>query len=273
MHQALRGVELLSPSFRHSWFLLGNHDLFHRNQRDITSVEFAKHVPNITIIDEPTTIEDVIFLPWLLPDEHKSLKLDGRYVFGHLEVAGFLRNAKSPMPETPHSLTTALFERQDTVFSGHFHWRQFAKNVCYLGNAMPFDFRDDGDTDRGLMLLEWGHDPIFRHWPDQPLYQSIKLTELLDHARTVLKPNMTLRVAVDMPLDYEEAQEMRDALIKAYGLRKIELSHSRDHIDQGTIAEDVTFQTVDQIVLSGLQDIESAGLSPQRLIELYQSLL
>ena len=42
---------------------------------------------------------------------------------------------------------------------------------------MPFDFTDDGETERGMMLLEWGHDPIFRTWPDQPLYRSIKLSQ------------------------------------------------------------------------------------------------
>jgi hypothetical protein len=137
---------------------------------------------------------------------------------------------------------------------------------------MPSDFRDDGDDQRGIMLLEWGHDPIFKAWPEQPLYRSIKLSQLADN-RKALKPNMTVRLEVDLPLEYEEAQQLRDGLVKRYGLRKIELCHGRNQVDEPEQTEDVAFQTVDQIVLSGLQGIESAGLSAQRLIEIYQSLI
>src|ERR1044071_7985583 len=85
MDASLRGLEMLSEGFKQTWFIPGNHDEFYRDRRDISSIEYAKHVPNIAVINDPLTIDDVTFLPWLMPDEHKSLKLDGRYVFGHLE--------------------------------------------------------------------------------------------------------------------------------------------------------------------------------------------
>lgn len=272
MHSALRGLEMISAGFRRSWFITGNHDQFYRQKRDITSIEFAKHLPHIILVNDPLTIDDVTFLPWLLPDEHKTLDLASRYVFAHLEMAGFLRNTKSVMPESEHTMTSKQFVAQDCVFTGHFHMRQMQDNICYIGNVLPFNFNDDGDDDRGMMLFEWGHDPIFQAWPGQPLYRSITLSALLDTAATVLKPNMTLRVSVDLPLNYEDAQEMRETLIQAYGLRKIELSHCHTQIDQEP-ETDVAFQTVDQLVFESLQGIQSVGLSSQRLIEIYQSLI
>ena len=79
---------------------------------------------------------------------------------------------------------------------------------------------------------------------------------------------MTLRLTVDLDLKYEEAQELRDGLVRDYGLRKIELSHVRDEVEDDGV--EVEFQTIDQIVLQALDNIESAGLSKQRLMEIYQ---
>jgi len=269
LHQALRGLELLSENFRHSWFILGNHDLYFRDRRDITSIEFARHIPNLTLINDPLEIDDVTFLPWLVGDEHQQLVVKTRYVFGHLEIAGFLRNSRSVMPEGPHTVVSQQLAGPDLILSGHFHKRQVSRgNICYVGNIMPFDFTDDGETERGMMLLEWGHDPIFRTWPDQPLYQSIKLSEL---SESVLKPRMTLRLTVDLDLKYEEAQDLRDGFVRDFGLRKIELNHVRDEIEDDDV--DIEFQTIDQIVLQALDNIESVGLSKQRLIEIYQELI
>lgn len=272
MHNALIGLEMLSAGFDRSWFITGNHDQFHRHRREVTSVAFAKHVPNIVLINDPFTVDGVTFLPWLMPDEHKTLDLSSRYVFGHLEVPGFYRNVNSVMPDTSHGVSLDQFAAQEWVFSGHFHSRQVLRNICYVGNVMPFNFTDDGDSERGIMLLEWGKDPEFRAWPGQPLYRSIKLSELLDNADRVLKQNMTLRVSVDLPIQYEEAAEIRESLVSAYGLRKVELNHYRDEVDQDDEI-DVEFKTVDQLVLASLENIESTGLSNSRLIEIYQNLI
>jgi DNA repair exonuclease SbcCD nuclease subunit len=272
MHAALQGLEMLSRSFQRTWFISGNHDLYHRNQRDISSIEFAKHVPNVIVVNDPTNIDGVSFLPWLVGDEHKTLDLrDVRYVFGHLELPGFLLNARVVMPETAHTPSVKQFAPVEWCFCGHFHQRQFSKNICYIGNVMPFNFNDDGDEARGLMLLEWGREPYFKAWPSQPTYRSVKLSELLDNADRILKQNMTLKIAVDIPLQYEEASAVRESLVANYGLRKVELNHYREEIDQEFV-QTSTIQTIDQLVIQGLQSIDSIGLSKERLIQIYTSL-
>ena len=103
------------------------------------------------------------------------------------------------------------FRNQDYVFTGHFHKRQIKKNVCYIGNAMPFDFNDENDSDRGIMLLQHGKEPIFREWPGQPLYRNVKLSDLLADPDAILRPHMTAQVTVDIVLRQEEIKEVRDA--------------------------------------------------------------
>jgi DNA repair exonuclease SbcCD nuclease subunit len=271
LHSALRGLEMVSEGFVHSYFITGNHDQFFRTRRDITSIEITKYIPNITLINDPLTLGDTTFLPWLMPDEHKTLNLSSRYVFAHLELSGFRSNTGHEMPESEHSQTTALFKQIEYCFTGHFHRRQHLKNVSYVGNIFPADFSDANDADRGIMLLQHGKEPEFRAWPQQPLYSTMTLTEMLSEPDRLLKQHMTVRATIDLPLRYEEAQEIRDSLITAYGLRKIEMINGVLETEQ-QFDPKVQFQSVDQIVLEGLSSVDSVELSPQRLIEIYASL-
>lgn len=274
MHAALRGIEMLSDAFKRSWFLMGNHDCYFRERRDITSIEFAKHIPNIIVVNDPLIVEDTTFLPWLMPGEDKTLDLKSRYVFGHLELAGFLTNARYEMPESDHTQSPSSFANVGEVYSGHFHKRQFRKNITYVGNLMPFDFNDDGDADRGIMLLRHARDPQFRAWPHQPLFKSMKLSELVHDADRLLRQNMTVRAMIDLPLSYEESQEVKETLTRAYGLRKIEMFNGLTTANQDQDGQDdMPIHTVDQTVIEGLRSIQSIELSPQRLVEIYNSLV
>lgn len=271
LYSGLKGLEMLSAGFKQSWFIPGNHDLFYRDKRDIASIEFAKHIPNIRIINDPLTVDDCTFLPWLMPEEHKTLNVKSKYVFSHLELPNFLMNSNVELPETEDSVDIKIFDETDYTFTGHFHWRQFKKNICYVGNIMPFNFSDENDSDRGMMLLETNKEPTFKKWPGQPLYRSMLLSELVADPDKMLKQNMTARVSLDIPLRIEEAQEIRDSLVKAYSLRKIELINGT--IDEQDFKDvNVKYKTVDQMVAEGLESVDVVELSNKRLTDIFWSL-
>jgi hypothetical protein len=277
MHQSLKAMEMLNEAFEVVHWIPGNHDLFYRDKRDISSISFAKHLPNIKIVDKPTTVAGVTFLPWLIGDE--SLKLRdtrSRYIFGHLEMGGFMMNAKVEMPETDHGLKASSFIHQDLVFSGHFHIRQQKGKVIYTGNTMPFNFSDNWDEERGMMFLEWGKDPFFKAWPDQPLFRTMRLSELLNKPQQLLKPKMTCRVGIDVDISYEEAQLIKDTFVSDYGLRKIELApQSSSSVNDQEFTGEVIYQTVDQIVVDGLMSVKDTGgggIKAETLVEIYKAL-
>jgi DNA repair exonuclease SbcCD nuclease subunit len=217
----------------------------------------------------------ITFLPWLVGDESKKLKrLKSRYIFGHLELPGFLMNAKVEMPIHANGMSPDDFKGgAEYVFSGHFHFRQAKDNIVYTGNIMPFNFADTWDEDRGAMFLEWGKEPFFRAWDGQPTYRTMKLTELLQTPDKVLRDKLTARVTLDMDISYEEAQVIRDEYSKKYGVRKIELIHaSKTSVGDQDFAKPVAFQSVDQIVIDGLMSVNSETLSKEMLVEIYRSL-
>lgn len=271
LHAGEQGLTMLSQAgFRQTNALLGNHDLARKATREISSLNFARHIPNITLINDPITIGDCSFLPWLMDDDLESLKhLKSRYVFAHLETIGAMMNARVACTGGSHAVEPDVFKQHEYLFSGHFHQRQTLKNICYIGSIMPFDFSDANDSQRGIMLLEWGKEPVFESYPEQPLYSSLSLSTLLDDL-SVLRPKMTVRATVDIDLRYEEVQELRDMLISQYALRKIELINT-DPLESIAYDTSKPLHTVDQIVIDGLQNLETT-LSNERLISIFNDL-
>jgi len=277
LNYGLRGLEMLNEAFSNVYFIVGNHDLLYRENRDVTSMAFSRHLTNIHLVVEPLTVgsgdESITFLPWLIAEEKKKIRnIKSRYIFMHGELNGFLMNARVPVPDHPDGLTAADFGNCEYAFSGHFHFRQSKDNVVYIGNAYPFNFADAWDQDRGMMILEWGKEPRFEAWPDAPLYRTMTLSQLLTEPEKMLCPKLTARVTLDLDISFEEAQVVRDEYISRYGMRKIELVHASKHeLDQNFVG-DVNFQSVDQIVVDGLLSVKSENFKPERLVEIYRSL-
>lgn len=273
LNTGLDCMEILSRSFDRCYFIPGNHDLMFRSSRDVISIEFGRNLENVEIIREPLARDDVVLLPWLVGEEMHSLKLPAsKYVFAHLEVPGFLMNAMVEMPDSKHAMKADTLKDHGTVFTGHFHMRQEKGNIVYTGNVMPFNFSDSWDENRGAMFLEWGQQPEFVSWPDQPLYRAFKLSELLDDPDRVLTKNLSARVTLDADVSYEEAQVIKDEFVRAYGMRKLELVHQHKPEADQEFDSDVVFQSIDQIVIDGLKAMTGGGLDPEKLIDIYKRL-
>jgi len=100
LEYAIKVLSLLNDAFEKTYFLVGNHDLYFRDNRSVTSLKFATLFPKIKLIDNPEIIGDVALVPWLVEDEWKEVeKFNSKYVFGHLEIPGFKMNALVEMPD------------------------------------------------------------------------------------------------------------------------------------------------------------------------------
>ena len=273
LQYSLRSLEKLSSAFDRFYFIPGNHDLYYRDRRDIYSTEWARHIPNIQIVNDWFTEDDVTIAPWLVGDDHKRVsKLKSKYVFGHFELPHFKMNAMVEMPD--HGEVSADdFGGVDRVFSGHFHLRQQRKNIHYIGNCFPHNYADAGDANRGMMVLNWGAEPEYHAWPRQPLYCVTKLSSLIDSADTILTPGMHVRVELDIGISYEEASMIKDTFVKNYNLREMSLIPIKNNsVDADMAPGDIKFESVDQIVTDQLTNIDSKFYDPKLLLKIYQNL-
>lgn len=273
LHYSMQCLELLNSNFTQVFFLTGNHDLYYREKRDVHSVLWAGYLPNVHVINDIFTEGDVTICPWLVGDEAKQIKkLKSKYIFGHFELPNFYMNAQILMPDHG-DINMDSFPNTDLVFSGHFHKRQSKKNVWYIGNAFPHNYADAGDDARGMMVLEWGQDPQFFSWPRQPLYRVYKLSDVLENPEGLLLIDSHVRVHLDINVSYEEANFLRETFIPEYKLREMALIPTKaDPTDHISGAEGLKFESVDQIVIEQINNIESNTFDKKLLLDIYNNL-
>ena len=274
MDSGLRSLEKLGTAFEQFFIFAGNHDLYYKDKRDVKSTEFAKHVPGITVINDILVKDDVAFIPWLVGDEWKRIpKIKSRYMFGHFELPSFYMNAMVQMPDHGE-LKSEHFVNQDYVFSGHFHKRQIQGKIHYIGNAFPHNYADAWDDDRGMMILDRENslEPQYINWSDCPKYRVIKLTQLIDEKDTLLKSKMYLRVNIDLPISYEEANYIRENFIQNYNCREITLIPQKQLEEMNTELDISQFESVDTIVANEIMVLDSNNIDKKLLLDIYSEL-
>jgi DNA repair exonuclease SbcCD nuclease subunit len=273
LNYSLRALEHMNDNFDHVYFIPGNHDLYYRDKRDIQSVEWARHLPNVEICNNRFSDGDVVIAPWLCGDDHKRIpKLKGKYMFGHFELPGYLMNAMVEMPDHGE-VRREDFNNFEHVFTGHFHKRQTKKNITYIGNCFPHNYADAGDGERGLTIIDWGKEPEFHAWPDQPMYNVWDLSTVIDRGDVLLKPRMNVRVQLDIEISYEEANYIKETFVEKYQLREMSLiPNKRAALEEDMAPGDVKFESVDQIVIDQITKIDSQMYDPKLLLQIYQTL-
>lgn len=273
LNYSLKALELLSQAFN-VFFIPGNHDLYYRDKRDVQSAEWARHIPNVHIVNDFFTESDITIVPWLVGDDHKKIsKIKSKYVFGHFELPHFYMNAMVQMPDNGE-IKREDFTNAGHVFSGHFHKRQSHNNITYVGNCFPHNYADAGDDSRGVMILEWGKEPTFHAWPDQPRYRVYALSELLADPDNLLTKGMHVRINLDIDISYEEATFIKETFVGSHSVREITLLPSKRadvSVDQAPGA--VNFESVDQIVVNQISQIQKSDqYDPALLMDIYRHL-
>ena len=272
MNASIRDLKKLNDNFEKVYFITGNHDLYYRDKRELNSVEYARDLPNFVMVDEWFIEGDVAIIPWLVQDEWRKIKkIKAKYMFGHLELPYFKMNAMVEMPDHG-GLQSDHLTGPEYVFSGHFHKRQYKNNIHYIGNAFPHNYADAGDWERGAMFLTWGEEPTYVNWADCPKYKTLTLSELLaDHAN-LLDEYTYARVKLDIDISPTKKQNfIREQFGEQYNVREIALLPIKDQAEEFE-GGDIQFESVNQIVLSQLDTIESQTIKKDMLINIYNGL-
>lgn len=268
----LRALEKLSAAFDHVYFIPGNHDLYYRDKRDVHSVEWGKHLPNVTIVNDWFDQGGVTIAPWIIGDEWRMVqRMSNKYLFGHLELPSFYMNAMVQMPDH-HEIQVGHLGGFEEVYSGHFHKRQRQRNITYIGNAFPHNFADVGDDDRGMMILGWGEDPVYRAWPGAPRFRIFTLSRVLDEPEKLLVPGSYVKLNLDIDISFEEAAFIREKLMPEHGLRELTLIPVKQTTDgaEGDITTE--FESIDKIVQSQIEELQEGAFDKKLLLEIYRNL-
>ena len=288
-----RGAKMLNDLGMPVFFVVGNHDLYHKHTREIHSVVPFQEFTNFTVINTPTVVESIhgkaLFSPYLFSDEYPTLDkyLDLPFWAGHFEFKGFRITGYNVVMTTGPDPTE--FAGPKHIMSGHFHQRQSSGNIHYIGNCFPMDFGDAGDFDRGMMVYD--HilgEPTYYNWTDCPKYVKTNLTSLLDGGYE-LPIGARVKCLIDTPISFEESVAIRENFMNVYKLREFGMEESHVLVDvlqntdgtvdpiDGAVSTDAAtpdkLDTIDELVLQMITNIKSDHIDTAMLIEQYKRLM
>lgn len=281
LNYAYQGAKIINDIGLPVYFLIGNHDLYYRNSREIHSVIHHDQFNNFRLIDEPTIVDDIIgnvlFCPYLFHSEYPSLTeyLNIPNWAGHFEFQGFIITGYNiKMPTGPNAKD---FKGPKNIFSGHFHKRQKQGNVQYIGNCFPMDFGDVDDNKRGMMVYDHEtNKKIFEDWKECPKYTKTKLSDLIENSDNILAPKTHVNCIVDVQLEHNENIQLKKHLSEHYNLRDIKLEDSHelqealeDNSNQFHLEK---LNTIDEMVLEMLNHIDVEDIDNKLLISEYKAI-
>lgn len=271
-------VELLHGLDLPVYWIVGNHEIYLKDSRDIHSLQYLTKYPNFHLLNTVTQIDDVVFSPWLVGDEHRDLlRRKCRYIFGHFELPFFLMNQVIEKTYDGKGLHIDDFENCEAVYSGHFHKRQVRLNaleipIYYTGNCFGHNFNDVNDPERGMAVLNWGETlPEYTAWPDAPTYHRFQMSEFVQGLETnapiLYGARSTIELIDDLDLNNETMTDLRE-MIKARHVR------FRKTVNKALIlepAEHVAYNSIDDMIEHKLKSMNYDGkFDPDVLVNLYR---
>lgn len=281
MNYSYRGAKKLNDLGLPVFFIIGNHDLYHRHTRELYSTINFHEFNNFQIINEPTLIPNLgngaLLCPYLFHDEYPTLAkyLTTPVWWGHFEFKGFVITGYNVL--MPHGPDPDDFKGPKRIFSGHFHKRQQNRNIVYIGNTFPTNYSDAGDSERGMAVYEYSTDNlVFTDWKDCPKYTKTLLSNILDNTITI-NPHSRVKCVVDIPITFEESNYLRQKYLTDFSLRDFTMEESQvlsDAITETTASPTVPTElsSVNDLVIQMLNDISSDKLDNQTLINIYRDL-
>lgn len=262
------------------YFIVGNHDLYHRSNRKVFSTNQFEDLENFIMVNEPIEINEELFMsPFLFKDEYPALadQINAhKYVLGHFEFRNFVVTGHDRVLD--HGPDAGMFTGPKYLISGHFHKRQVSKNIVYMGNTFPTNFGDAWDEERGACMLVTDTEEVTFFDYEGPMFYKTKLSQVLG-GEMQFKERGRVRCMLDVDVPYSDVQTLREEMMEAFKLREFsveeDIASKKDALSEGLEIEgelDLSSLdgTVRQLIIDGVS--ATATIDPEYLACLYEDL-
>lgn len=256
------------------YMILGNHDLYYRDRRDVNSIVIPEGDIGINLITEPLMIPEtkMLLVPWLINDESLPTLIKQfmpEYVFGHFEIPSFSFNKLSKMD--------GEYDPQDysgpkRILSGHFHLRQEKNNITYIGNCFSHDFSDVNDWhNKGYAILDTDTNEItYYEWNDAPKYCSQRLTKLNE---IEIGTNLHLKLVNDTDMKPVELTNIKEQLMNFPQVVDVMIypKELTETVERETVQID-NIENINDLIIKLLSDMDTKDIDSQKLVSIYKEL-
>ena len=266
------GLVILSNIGDRQYVLLGNHDLYFLDKRDIHSIVVPDEATGIEVITEPIMKDNILLVPWLIGDENlKDLIAEHNpdYVFGHFEIPSFKFNQQVVMEGEYNPFD---YQGPKMIYSGHFHTMSEKDNIKYIGNCFSQTFADVNDWhNKGFIVLdtETGEEQRVE-FKLAPKYYVSNISEF--NPPDDLN-NAYVKLINDKRLDNETIYKLINALKETGRFREIQIIPVElDITGEEESIELKDIGNMNTIIPTMLSKVEMEGIDPNKLINIYNNL-
>ena len=271
--------------------LMGNHDMYHKSQWEISSIIPLGAIPGIKIINSACTLDveghELSFLPYTENpiEDLRNLKNNSDYkiLLGHLALDGAILNSVAhTISDVPveHDgdmvhLTADHFNKWDQVFLGHYHCEQRLNgNVEYIGSPLQLSF---GEAFSKKHVIIYNLDTHEKEY----ILNTFSPQHLIIKQKDIKKYNLIgnfVRLMVD-DLSSTDIVDTRNSLLNEQSVATIEILQSPEKANDQSQVEDaraILFkkeEMIEQYVTMISQEGKLGDLDILRLIEIGKALL
>lgn len=263
-NRSIEIFSILSSMFKTVYIILGNHDVYYRDNNQINSVTiFSKLFKNIKVFDshQYLTINDrfnFLLLPWIESAEKLTeiIKLHAgrcQYIVCHADIQGASLNSYSKLEK---GIDPKVLRDYKKIYSGHIHIRQEIKkagaNVSYTGTPYSMD-KGDINNQKGFEILQLADDLIIDKFipnTESPIFLKKNLYSILEMNLVEIN-DLFLNNFVEIMIDNTVANRFSVntflELVKDSNYKKIEFTNysSTKKMDTAEIAGPLDVSTID----------------------------
>lgn len=255
-----------------SYFILGNHDLYLRNSREIHSIIIPEGEIGVNLIKEPIMVDNILLCPWLINDEKLTdliTQFNPEYICGHFEIPSFPLNKLSKFDGeyNPND-----YKGPKRIISGHFHMRSEKNNITYLGNCFSHDFSDVNDWhNKGYAIFDTDTNMIeYIEWDNAPKYCTVKISKM----NTIeFGKNLHLKLINDVGLKPLQVNELKEQLMKLDTIVDCMVYPQELIIDTDT--EDKNIENIGNInvlITEMLSNLDMQNINSKKIVSIYNNL-
>ena len=278
LNWAYRGAKKLNELGVPIYFIVGNHDMYTKINREMYSTIEYNEFKNFIVVDKilhaPEIGNGSLVCPYLLHDEYSQInKYNVENAYGHFEFNGFVLTGETRKFEGGHDHSE--FKKLKRIFSGHFHKRQVTDQVTYIGNTFPMDFSDANDVNRGFAIHDHVNDTVsFVDWEQGPRYIYTSLSEIINN--TVEIPmGANIECVSDVSIEYSKMLELSKSISELYSLSSLKITEPKTDIDMdiNPVTElDMKTLNIHDYIIDMLLSIDSPNIDTSLLVKVYRQI-
>ena len=262
--------------------IVGNHDIYFKNTNDVNSLTelLSQKFNNVHIYAEAQEVDfdgfPILLMPWI--NAQNEIYAHGMIddtradtLLGHLEIDGFQMYAGH---ESQGGTPKSLFQKFDTVMSGHFHHKSDDGQIYYLGCPYEITWSDYNDP-KGFHVFDTETRELHRVINPYKMFNKIYYddsNENYEEHDVKQYRDQYIKLIVVNKKDLYGFDKFTDRLLQA-DCHEVKIIEDFSDLDANTVSDDIIENTEDTMTLLGKYiDELNVNLNKDRLKNMMRSL-